>query len=92
MAYENKYTVSSMLNKISLCVAMDGPSIPFPYRLFKRIMMDNELIAPVITYERTLKQKYQDLVDLGYISESEAPRLNVIKVKDKLSEMVAHGY
>lgn len=54
--------------------------------------MDNELIAPVITYERTLKQKYQDLVDLGYVSESEAPRLNVLKVKDKLSEMVAHGY
>lgn len=91
MAYDNKYTVSSMLNKISLCIAMNEASVPFPYKLFKRIMMDNELIAPVITYERTLKQKYQDLVDLGYISESETPRLNVIRVQEKLSEMVAHG-
>lgn len=85
MTYENKYKISAILNKIALCIALDQESIPFGYRLFKRIMMDNEEIEPVITYERTLKQKYQDLVDLGYVSDSDYPRLDITRVKAKLA-------
>lgn len=87
MGYKTKYTNSAILRKIVEIRGIDltSPSMGFSYRLFKKTMMD-ERMEPIICYDRSIKQKYQDLIDCDYISDSEeSPRLNLDAVRECLA-------
>lgn len=66
------YKISSILKKVY--VYADGihkGDIPLSYSNFKRIMMLEEDMAPLMTYERTVKEKYKLLKEFGFISKTE---------------------
>lgn len=64
------YTPSTLLNKLYNCMAWNAAYLPLPYNVFKTIMMGDEDYQPVMTYERTVKEKYRLLQELGYISKT----------------------
>lgn len=66
-----EYRPSAFLKKIAEYTAWDSHTdIPLPYKVFKKIMMGMEEMEPVMTYERTVKEKYNLLVDLEIISKT----------------------
>lgn len=85
MAYESKYLNSVLLNKIMEYTnpAESIESMALPFRLFKTIMND-ETIQPVISNSRTIKDKFADLQDCGYISKGDVPRINLDLTRDYL--------
>lgn len=88
MGYKPIYTVTALLRKIEQCMDLSNePSKTLTFELFKKIMMDEETIQPVISNSRTVKEKYRDLQDLGYITKSSVPRLDVNKLYNKLAAM-----
>lgn len=73
MATEKKSPnrVSAILKKLYVHTQVyKGINVPLPYKDFKLIMMDEEEMEPVMTYERTVKEKYQLLIDFGYVSKT----------------------
>lgn len=91
MAYENKYPTSKVLRKLMTCLPQSETTVsaPFPYLTFKRVMKLREDVEPVISYERTIKQLYQDLIDFDFVSEGTPNRIYLDKVRNYLSEMGA---
>lgn len=83
MPQQNKYRVSAILTKIGS--RFDGwhidesQRILLSYKTFQRIMMLDEDTEPVITYERTAREKYQLLKDLGFLNDTGVMNLPVIK-------------
>lgn len=74
MAENNQYTISSLLAKIAKVMNFEerpDSDVPMPYKVFKVIMMGNETCKPIMTYERTVKEKFRLLKDFGFISETE---------------------
>lgn len=75
----NRLTVTKILNKlyIDLHLQQIGREgyICCPYQNFKRFMMLDETMEPVITYERTIKEKFKLMQDFGFIS-----RTNVVNI------------
>lgn len=66
------YKISSILKKVY--VYTDGVrkgDVPLSYSNFKKIMMLEEEMVPVMTYERTVKEKYKLLKEFGFISKTE---------------------
>lgn len=78
------YTPKVLLTKVRKCMAWDSDYVNFDYSIFKIIMMGNEDFTPVMTYERTVKEKYALLQALGYISKS--GMLNVERAKECIGE------
>lgn len=65
------YRPSALLKKIAEFTAWsETQDFPLPYKVFKKIMMGKEEMEPVMTYERTVKEKYNLLVDLGIVSKT----------------------
>lgn len=93
MPYENKYSTTRILRKVLACTPYDDSvtSAPFPYLMFKKIMKMREDVEPVISYERTLKQLYQDLIDFNLVSlgEDGSNRIYLDSVRTYLKEMGA---
>lgn len=85
MAYESKYLNSALLSKIMEYTNPDETveSMAFPFGLFKSIMND-ETLQPVISNSRTIKEKFTDLQDCGYISKGDVPRINLDKTRNYL--------
>ena len=84
---KNKYAISAILKKLG-CDYDDwdlspGASVIITYRRFRQVMMLNEDVEPVITYERTAQEKYCLLKDLGFINDS--GRVYVEAVQDFLN-------
>lgn len=73
MTTPNKYTISALLIKIRRCFDFDltADFTKLSYKDFKAIMMLCEDVEPVITYERTIKEKYKLLQEFKFISKTE---------------------
>lgn len=87
MTYKNKYAISAILKKLGRDYddweLASGASVIVTYKRFRQIMMLNEDVEPVITYERTAREKYQLLKDLGFINDS--GRVYIDAVQDFLN-------
>lgn len=84
---KNKYAISAILKKLGHDYddweLASGASVIVTYKRFRQIMMLNEDIEPVITYERTAQEKYRLLKDLGFINDS--GRVYIEAVQDFLN-------
>jgi hypothetical protein len=73
------------LNKVKHWTASDDNLESLTYKEFKQILMDN---LELITYERTCKEKWNELIDFGYFKQQNqhktAVLVQIIKVKEKL--------
>lgn len=66
------YKISTILRKVFFYTeGVTKGDVPFPYTTFRRIMMLEEDMTPVMTYERTVKEKYKLLKEFGFISKTE---------------------
>lgn len=89
MAYESKYEMPDILEKILKCLPKDYEvleSAPFSYRNFKKIVQFNVNVKPVVTCERTIKQLYKDLVMFDFISGEEYSRIDLVKTRRYIEE------
>ena len=84
---KNKYAISAILKKLGNDYddweLASGASVIVTYKRFRQIMMLNEDVEPVITYERTAREKDQLLKDLGFINDS--GRVYIEAVQDFLN-------
>ncbi len=87
LAAKNNYTVSAILRKIVIVLNLDseGSEFNMSYPLFKRVLMTFENVSPIITYERTAKDKYRLLQEFQFISETGV--LNLTKVREYLADL-----
>lgn len=83
---QNKYRVSAILTKIGFRFSgwhiEESQRITLSYKTFRMIMMLDEEHEPIITYERTAKEKYQLLKDLGFMNDTGV--LNIPQIKNFL--------
>lgn len=83
MPQQNRYKVSAILTKIGSRFSGwhidESQRIILSYKTFQRIMMLDEDAEPVITYERTAREKYQLLKDLGFLTDTGVMNLPEIK-------------
>lgn len=78
----NRLTVTKILNKLVVDLNLRqvgvGGTIFCPYSKFKSIMMLDEGMEPVISYERTVKEKYVLLQDFNFISRQAVVNVGAI--------------
>lgn len=63
------YEPSILLKKLAAVINLEDGTI-VPYKLWKVAMMGYPKLGPVMTYERTVKEKYQLMVDLKVFSKT----------------------
>lgn len=64
-----EYTPQALIKKLGAVINLeDGKAVP--YKLWKMAMMGYPNLGMVMTYERTVKEKYQLMIDLGFISKT----------------------
>lgn len=61
------YRISTILKKIEMHYDLTRDNV-LSYNEFKKIMMADESFEPVMTYERTVKEKYKLMQDFKIIS------------------------
>lgn len=85
MPAQNQYTVSALLTKLYISYNLhdcaEGARIVVPFAQFYRIMACVEDIEPVISYQRTAKEKYEMLKMFGFI---DGQILNIANIKAQL--------
>lgn len=81
----NEYTLSKILKKLDANLQITHPE-RFPqgvpivnYPTFRNVMMIDETMKPIITYERTAKEKFKLLQDLGFISKTNVVNVDAVK-------------
>ena len=78
-----KYRISTILRKLGTHYSDwrldDTVRILIPYKIFKKIMMLDEACEPVITYERTAKEKYQLLKDMDFLNDTGTVNVPLVK-------------
>lgn len=85
MPSQNQYTVSNLLTKLYIVYNLhdcaEGCRIILPFAKFFEVMACEEDIEPVISYQRTAKEKYSMLQQFGFI---DGQVLNIAKIKKHL--------
>lgn len=88
MPKQNQYSVSALLNKLyiqyNLHDVSEGARIVMPFAAFYKIMACVEDIEPVISYNRTAREKYEMLKMFGFI---DGQILNVSAIKKQLGRV-----
>ena len=83
MPQMEKYRISTILKKLGTHYSGwhldDTTRILIPYKIFKKIMMLDEDYEPVITYERTAKEKYQLLKELDFLNDTGTVNIPLVK-------------
>lgn len=94
--YYSDQDILSVLRKIILVLEEKAgishldESVPFSYNNFKKIMMTYNHIKPVISFERTLRRKYDDLIVCGFADGGrELSHLHVREIYDYLDRYEA---
>lgn len=90
MVGKSKLTYSAILKKLGTHWdwSQFGPNdeLMITYEKFREIMMTDENTAPIMTYERTVKAKFKELIDFGFLQQANqySCRWNIKRVKQQI--------
>lgn len=85
-----KLTYSAILKKLGThwdwSVFKPTDELMITYERFREIMMTDEACEPIMTYERTVRAKYKELIDFGFLQQSNqySCKWNIKKVQQQI--------